>query len=318
MTATTLSRPAILTGVAVGVIAVSTSAILARVAMGEDPGVTQATTPGGAPALAVAFWRTTLGALVLAPLGWRAARRDRVRPTAQEHRRLAIAGLALGAHFAGFQAALALTTVASAVTLTTIAPIFVALGGWWLLKERSSRRTWVGMGLTIAGAVAIGAGDLTGHELGPQALLGDAAALGAAITVAGYLLIGRVARRRIPATTYSAMVFAWAGAFLLPVCLLTGTPLGGFAPLAWVAVLGIVVGPQLLGHTVFNALLSSVSATTVAIIVLSEPVGAGILAWLVLGELPAGGFWLGAPLVLAGVAVALIQRRSPAVAPPPG
>lgn len=318
MTTAPLSRATVLAGVAIGILAVSTSAILARIAMGDDPGVTQATTPGGAPALAVAFWRTSLGALVLAPLGWRAARRDRVRPTLREHRRLAIAGLALGAHFAGFQAALALTTVASAVTLTTIAPIFVALGGWWLLRERSSRRTWIGMGLTIAGAVAIGAADLTGHELGPQALLGDAAALGAAVTVAGYLLIGRVARRRIPATTYSAVVFAWAGALLLPICLLTGTPLGGFAPMVWVAVLGIVVGPQLLGHTVFNALLSSVSATTVAIVVLAEPVGAGILAWLVLDELPTGGFWLGAPLVLAGVAIALTQRRSAAVAPPPG
>lgn len=313
---TRLSRPAVLTGVIVGVLAVSTAAILARIAMGEDPGVTEATTPGGAPALAVAFWRTTLGAVILAPIGWRAARRQQVRPTASEHRWLALSGLALGAHFAGFQAALALTTVASAVTLTTMAPIFVALGGWWLLRERSTGRTWVGMALTIVGAVAIGAADLTGHTLGPQALLGDAAALSAALTVAGYLLIGRVARRRIPATTYSAIVFAWAGAILLPVCLLTGTAIGGFAPLTWAAILGIVLGPQLLGHTVFNALLSSVSATTVAIVVLAEPVGAGILAWLVLGELPAGGFWLGAPLVLIGVAVALVQRRRPPVPSP--
>lgn len=318
MTTAPLSRPVVLTGVIVGIIAVSTAAILARIAMGEDPGVTQATTPGGAPALAVAFWRTTLGAAVLAPIGWRAARRSQVRPTVREHRRLAVAGLALGAHFAGFQGALALTTVASAVTLTTIAPIFVALGGWLLLRERSTRRTWIGMGLTIIGAIAIGGGDLTGHVLGAQALLGDAAALGAAIMIAGYLLIGRVARRRIPATTYSAIVFAWAGAVLLPVCLLTGTSLGGFAPVTWLAMLGIVVGPQLLGHTVFNALLSSVSATTVSIVVLAEPVGAGILAWLILGELPVGWFWLGAPLVLIGVAIALAQRRSSPVPPPPG
>lgn len=318
MTTAPLSRPVVLTGVIVGIIAVSTAAILARVAMGEDPGVTQATTPGGAPALAVAFWRTTLGAAVLAPIGWRAARRSQVRPTVREHRRLAVAGLALGVHFAGFQGALALTTVASAVTLTTIAPIFVALGGWLLLRERSTRRTWIGMGLTIVGAIAIGGGDLTGHALGAQALLGDVAALSAAVMIAGYLLIGRVSRRRLPATTYSAIVFAWAGAVLLPVCLLTGTPLGGFAPVAWAAMLGIVVGPQLLGHTVFNALLSSVSATTVSIVVLAEPVGAGILAWLILGELPVGWFWLGAPLVLIGVAIALAQRRSSPVPPPPG
>ncbi len=315
-----LSRPVILSGIVVGVLAVSTSAILARLAMGEDPGVASAADPGDATALAVAFWRTTLGALVLAPLGLRAARRDRVRPTAREHRLLALAGLALGAHFAGFQGALALTTVASAVTLTTISPIFVAVGGWWFLRERASRRTWVGMVLTIAGALVIGAGDLTAGDLGRDALLGDAAALGAAVGIAGYLLIGRRARRHIPATTYSAIVFGWASVVLLLACLAVGAPLGGFGSLAWLAILGIVVGPQLLGHTVFNALLSSVSAATVAIVVLAEPVGAGILAWVVLDELPATGFWIGAPLVLAGVAAALWPQRppgaSPAAAPP--
>lgn len=315
---TVLPRPAIITGVIVGALAVSTSAILARIAMGDDPGITTAAAPGDAPALAVAFWRTTLGALALAPLGWRAAHRHQAAPTRREHRLLALSGLALALHFAGFQGALALTTVASAVTLTTISPIFVAIGGWWLLHEPTERRTWIGMAATIVGAAAIGAADLAAADLGIRALIGDGMALGAAIAVTGYLLVGRVARRRLPATTYSAIVFAWAGVFLLPLCLLTGTPVTGFAPSAWLAIVGIVVGAQLLGHTVFNALLSSVSATTVAIVVLTEPVGAGVLAWLVLGELPADAFWFGAPLVLAGVAIALTGRRGHPTPPPPG
>ncbi len=315
---TTLPRPAIIAGVIVGALAVSTSAILARLAMGDEPGITAAATPADAPALAVAFWRTTMGAVLLAPVGWRAARRAQVRPTRQEHRWLALSGLALSLHFIGFQGALALTTVASAVTLTTMSPIFVALAGWWFLREPTDRRTWVGMALTIVGAVGIGAADLADLELGGRALLGDGLALGAAIAVTGYLLIGRVARRRIPATTYSAIVFAWAGVLLLPVCLATGTPLVGFAPTTWLALVGIVVGAQLLGHTVFNALLSSVSATTVAIVVLTEPVGAGILAWVLLDELPAGWFWAGAPLVLLGVVIALAGRRPRPAPPPPG
>jgi drug/metabolite transporter (DMT)-like permease len=49
--------------------------------------------------------------------------------------------------------------------------------------------------------------------------------------------------------------------------------------------------------------------------VLAEPVGAAVLAWLLLGELPAGAFVIGAPLVLAGVAMAVIRGR--AVAAPP-
>jgi drug/metabolite transporter (DMT)-like permease len=304
-----LPRSAVVTGLIVGAIAVSTSAILARIAMGDDPAVAAAV-DGAAPALGVAFWRVALGALVLAPLALRAQRRGGRRLTPQRHRQLAFSGAVLGLHFALFQGALALTTLASAVTLVTMSPIFVALGGWWWLREPTDRRTWVGMSVTILGAVTIGLADLTALDLGPRALLGDAMAFGGALAVTGYLLIGRVARRDVAGVTYSSIVFGWAAAVLLPLCLLTGTPLAGYRPGVWVAIAGIVIGPQLLGHTVFNALLSTVPATVVSIVVLSEPVGAGVLAWLLLGEVPAGWFLVGAPLVLTGVAVATVRRRT--------
>jgi drug/metabolite transporter (DMT)-like permease len=304
-----LSRPTVVTGLVVGALAVSTSAILARIAMGDDPAVASSV-DGAAPALGVAFWRTALGCLALVPLAIRAQRRGGARLTPQRHRQLAFSGTVLGLHFALFQGALALTTVASAVTLVTMSPIFVALGGWWWLREPTDRRTWVGMGLTILGAVTIGVADLASIDLGPRALLGDAMAFAGALAVTGYLLIGRLARRDVAGATYSSIVFGWAAITLLPLCLVTSAPLGGYRPLVWLAVAGIVVGPQLLGHTVFNALLSTVPATVVSIVVLSEPVGAGVLAWLVLDEAPAGWFFAGAPLVLAGVAVATVRRRS--------
>jgi drug/metabolite transporter (DMT)-like permease len=302
-----LPRPAVLLGLLIGAVAVSTSAILARIAMGEDAGVVSASA-GAAPALAVAFWRTALGALALSPMAVRAQRHARPL-TAVRRRQLLGSGLSLALHFALFQGALALTTVASAVTLVTMSPVFVALGGWWVLKERTTRRTLFGMGLTMVGAVVIGVGDAAAIDLGPQALLGDAMAFGGAVAITGYLLVGRVARRDVPATVYSCAVYAWAAAALLLVCLGLGVPLVGYSATTWLALLGIVVGPQLLGHTVFNTLLSSVPATVVSIVVLSEPVGAGLLAWLVLDELPAGAFAVGAPLVLVGVAVATARRR---------
>lgn len=306
----TLPRPAVITGLLVGVIAISISAILSRFAMGADPEILTATA-GAAPALSVAFWRCALGALALAPMGWRAQARNGTPLTRRRHQQLAASGLALGLHFGLFQGALALTTVASAVTLATMSPIFVALGGWWLLKEPSDRRTWIGMVVTIVGAVTVGVADMTAIELGFRALIGDLMAFGSALAVTAYLLIGRVARRNTPATTYSAIVFGWAALGLLVVALLTGTTLVGFDVATWLAIVGIVIGPQLLGHSVFNALLSTIPATTVSIVVLSEPVGAGILAWWLLGELPSSLFAIGAPLVLVGVAIATARRRPP-------
>jgi drug/metabolite transporter (DMT)-like permease len=306
----TLPRSAVITGLVVGIIAVSVSAILSRFAMGEDPEILTASA-GAAPALAVAFWRCALSALVLAPLGWRAQARHGTPLTRRRHQQLAASGLAIGLHFGLFQGALALTTVASAVTLATMSPIFVALGGWWLLNEPSDRRTWTGMALTIVGAVTIGLADVSAIDLGVRALIGDLMAFGSALAITGYLLLGRVARRSTPATTYSAIVFGWAALGLLIVSLATGTTLTGFDGGTWLAIVGIVVGPQLLGHTVFNALLSTIPATTVSIVVLSEPVGAGLLAWLLLAELPSPLFAIGAPLVLIGVGIATARRRPP-------
>lgn len=281
--------------------AVSFSAILVRVALGPDPALSMA--------LAIAFWRTLGGAVALGPFALRHRRRAADALSATRRRQLAASGGFLAAHFALFLGSLALTTVASSVTLTTMSPLFVALGGWRFLGEPTARRTWIGMGITTSGAVIIGLADANAIELGPRALLGDVMAFGAAIAVTGYLLIGRVTRRDVHAVTYSATVYAWSALALLPVCLAVGAPLWGYDAITWLAIAGIVVGPQLLGHTVFNTLLSSVSATVVSIVVLAEPVGATVLAWLLLSELPAPLFWLGAPFVLVGVYIATTRSR---------
>lgn len=294
-----LPRPAIYGGLVVGVLAVSTSAILAAVIIGDPPILRLA--------LAAAFWRCFGGAVSLAPFGWRARRRHPVdRRTV---RLLAISGVFLAVHFALFLGSLAFTTVASSTTLATMSPVFVALGGMWFLDEHPDRRTWIGMGLTMAGAIAIGLADAGQLALGPRALLGDLMAFASAVAVTGYLLIGRRTRGTTHASIYSGIVYASASTVLLVVCLAAGAPLWGYTATQWWALAGLVVGPQLLGHTVFNTLMSSVRATVVSIAVLAEPVVATVLAWWLLSQLPAPLFFAAAPLVLVGVALAVVRPR---------
>ncbi len=282
-------------GLVVGLVAVSFAPILARYAMGSPPVLLLA--------LGVAFWRTAGGAAVLGPFALRARRRRGPLP-AGRHRQLFVSGAFLAVHFGLFLASLALTTVASASTLATTSPLFVAAGSHLLLDERTSVRTWVGMALSITGAVVVVLGDTAAVRLGARALLGDLLAFGSAVAICGYLLIGRRVRGDVAASTYSAVVYGVAAAALVVVNLAVGTPLLGYDPTQWLAIVGIVVGPQLLGHTVFNTLLSSVSATVVSVVIVAEPVGATLLAWLLFDELPAPLFWLGGPLVLVGVILA--------------
>jgi drug/metabolite transporter (DMT)-like permease len=300
-------RALVATGIAVGIVAISTSPILVRVAH--------------VPALALAFWRCLAGALLLAPFALRWARRAalwaaRGGPRAAGPRgpdsRLAavsrrdlgllvLSGACLALHFSLWNASLARTTIASSTVLVACSPLFVGLLSGPLLGEPPSRLGWAGIGLTIAGAAVIAMGDAGAVDLGPRALLGDAMAFGGAAAIGGYFLIGRSVRRRLPASAYAASVYGVAAALLLPACLLSGAALVGYPGRSWLAIGGVVAGPQLLGHTVFNALLATLTADTVAVIGLTEPVGATLLAWLVFQELPTAWFWPGAVVVLAGV-----------------
>jgi drug/metabolite transporter (DMT)-like permease len=285
------SRSSIFLWMTVGVLAISTSPILIRVA--------------AMPALALAFWRCLAGAAVLAPF---APRRQVGWLDRAELARLAASGVFLAAHFALWNASLGLTTVAAATTLVSCAPLFVGLGSVFL-GESPSGRAWAGIVLATAGAVVIGAGDAAGFGGGTDALWGDVLAFAGAVAMAAYLLLGRVARRRLPVSTYAASVYGVAAVVLLPACLLTGASLGGYEATAWLALAGVVVGPQLLGHTVFNSLLASVSASLVAVVMLLEPVIATVLAWWLFGELPGPSLWAGAPMVLAGVWLATTGSR---------
>lgn len=291
-----LGPVAVVAGLVVGVLAVSTAAVLIRVAH--------------APSMALAFWRCAGGAVALAPFALAASRRaGRPALTGVQHAQLSAAGVFLALHFGLWIPSLSYTTVGSSAVLVTLSPLFVGAGTALFLAEPPSRRTWMGIGLAVAGAVTIVGADLTGVELGRRALLGDALALGGAVMIAGYLVIGRSARRRLPVTVYAAYVYGVAATVLLVVCVASGTDLGGYAAGTWLAIAGLVVGPQLLGHTVFNTLLSTLTATVVAVAVIAEPVGATVLAWVVLAELPATGFWIGAPLVLTGVYLAATSGR---------
>jgi len=286
-----LRGPVVPAGLLVGIVAISTSPVLVRL--------------GHLPALALAFWRCFAGALLLAPFAWW-PRRRRPLLARREAVQVLASGAFLAVHFALFNASLSLTTVASSAVLVSSSPLFVGLGAA-LTGEPPSRRAWLGILLATAGAAVIGLGDVGAIDLGPRALLGDAMAFGGAAAFAGYLLLGRSVRRQLPVAAYAASVYGTAALLLLPACLATGAALGGYPSRSWLVLAGVVAGPQLLGHTVFNGLLATVGATVVAVVTLTEPVGASALAWLLFAELPPVWLFVGAPPVLAGVWLAATE-----------
>ncbi|MGC9333027.1 MAG: DMT family transporter [Anaerolineae bacterium] len=285
-----ISRVRLLFSLAVGVVAVSFAAILIRFAQAA-----------GMPTLPIAAWRLTLASAVLLPYAWFTRRAEMRQLVRHEWILLALSGVFLGLHFATWIGSLGLTSVASSVVLVSMGPVFVGLGSWLFLRERPSSLLALGIVLAAAGSLLISWGDL---GQGQDHLLGDLLALTGAIMVAGYLMIGRKVRGHLSLATYIALVYGVAMLTLLAIVLVSGQPMVGYSPVAYAWVLALALGPQIVGHSTLNWALRYLSATFVAIITLTEPIGSGILAYVLLGEPITWSTGLGGALVLAGIYIA--------------
>ena len=290
-------RPRVaLLALTVAVFSVSWAAILIRLA--------------GAAPLAIAFWRLALATLILAPVaGWQRARQRRaIRSSSRRASPVLViaAGTLLAGHFVLWIMSLFLTSVASSVMLVTTQPVFAALIAGPLLGERTGARTWAAIGLSLAGAAVITAGDLS---LSAGAMLGDLLAVTAAAAAAVYLVLGRRARHGGPLPIYLFSVNGVATAVLLLLCLGSDTPLGGYAWITWALLLALAVGPHLVGHGFLNLAVRHLPAPAVNLALLGEPILSSIYAAWLFGEVPPPWFYLGGLLVSGGLIVEFGPRR---------
>ena len=279
----------------VAVVAVSLAAIFIRLA--------------DAPGVVVAWWRMAIAALVLAPVALRALRRTpltraTVLPTAA-------AGVLLGVHFATWISSLSYTSVAASVALVSTTPLWVALLSWAFLKQVPTLTVLMGVLLAVAGGAVIGFGDALGTTASaPAPLLGDALALVGAMAVAGYLLLGRVAQRRgLSIDAYAGVAYAVAAFVLLPMPWLVGASYVAYPPATFVWVVALALVPQLIGHTGINYAMRHLDPTRVATATLLEPIGAGLLAFLVFAEVPSTFTLIGAAALLIGVVLTVRNAR---------
>ncbi|HEU5109479.1 MAG TPA: DMT family transporter, partial [Micromonosporaceae bacterium] len=105
---------------------------------------------------------------------------------------------------------------------------------------------------------------------------------------------------------YTWICYGTCAVLLLGVCLVARVDLAGYDRRTWAAILALVAGAQLLGHSMFNYALRRVTATTVSVLILLEVVGATLLAWAWLGQTPRPGSWPGLILLVGGVAVVVL------------
>lgn len=259
------------------------------------------------PALAIAFWRNGLAAVVL---GAYAVRGHRAELLALPRRALLLAtgaGVLLAAHFAAWIPSLAYTSVASSTALVTMqagwTAVFARLAG-----HPVSRRVWCGLVLALLGVLLVTGVDVS---LSGRALTGDLLALLGGIFSGAYVVVGSVVRRTVSTTAYTVLAYGVAAALLLLVCLAAGRPLTGYAGADWARIIALTLAAQLLGHSVFNRVLSTVSPTLVSLAILLEVPGAAVIAAVWLGQVPPLGAIPAVALILVGIAITVTGAGGP-------
>jgi drug/metabolite transporter (DMT)-like permease len=274
--------------VSLAVLAISFAAILIRLAE--------------APPLAISFWRNAFGTLFLLPF---LVRQNSNFPTGRSRVGAIVAGLALSVHFGFWITSLEFTSVASSVVLVCTQPIFVTLLAWFFLRERISRTAFAGIIVAIIGTFLIG----SDYQFGPEAFMGNMLALAGAVAIAVYVLIGRWIRSDgTGLVPYTILVYGSAALSLLIVCLLMKIQLFGFSWATWLCLFLITLGPQLMGHTVFNWALRYVKAPILSGTILLEPVLSTALAWAILHEVPPAASIGGGFIILLGLGLVLRGR----------
>lgn len=263
-----------------------------------------------APSSVAAFYRVLFTTLPLLPVAlWRYS--DHFgRITPRDLLFATLSGLALAFHFAAWFESLAWTSVAASVTLVQAQPIFVALGAWLLLRERVTPRMTAGIVIAVTGMTVMSLGDFLGGVLvGPRPLYGNALALFGALMAAGYVLAGRSLRQRVALVPYVVVVYSVCTVTLLGIVAAQGHPITGYPGREWAIFVGLAVGPGLFGHTVINWVLGYIDSSVVSVSLLGEPVGATILAFVLLAELPTQFTILGGIVVLVGIYLTVIENE---------
>ncbi len=253
------------------------------------------------PITTLIFWRNLGGALLTVPF----ALRHRQWREKTGLLWSAGAGVLLALHFICFFLAMRWTSVAAGTAMVALQPIFAAIFVKFLGGHIPSR-AWLGMTVSFAGVLLVSGVDL---HISLKSFQGDIAALVSAALAALYMMAGSKAQERLETTTYTSICYLVCALTVLPMALISQTKLWNFAARDWWILAGLILGAQILGHTMFNSTLKRVSPAIVSLIIFFEVPVSSLLALWWLNQSPALGVIPGIALILVGCGLVVLRTR---------
>jgi len=225
---------------------------------------------------------------------------------------LALAGAAFALDLAFWHYGIALTSVAKATVLSNLTPVIVTGVAWLVFRERIRPLFLAAVVLAVGGASFMSLARDPGLS-GVNPPLGDAFSAMTAVWYALYFL----AVQRARTTSGAGQVMFWSSLTATPLLLVAALMLGErLFPVTiggWAACVGLGV-MHATGQGAIAWALGRLPASVTSVVVLVQPVVAGVLGWILFAEVLGPGQLAGAIIALTGVILAQAAAR-PRTAP---
>jgi drug/metabolite transporter (DMT)-like permease len=252
-----------------------------------------------------AVFRCAYAVPLLAVLAVRESRLYGPRP-ARDHWIGIGAGVLFSADLITWHHSIANVGAGLATVLGNLQVVLVAFAAWAILGERPERRIIVAVPVVFTGAVMI-SGVLESGGYGRDPVLGTIFGLTTTVAYAAFILVLRQVNRDLrrpagpllDATAAAVVVSAVAGAIVGDVDLVPSWPSH-----AWLALLALT--SQVIGWLLISVSLPRLPAALTSVLLLVQPIGAIVLAVLILSEEPSALQLGGTAVILAGICIATL------------
>ena len=255
---------------------------------------------------ALTMARFAIGIAVLATVS--AARRQLQAPRMRDLPWLALLGF-LGITFHQWLQATGLQTASATVTSWIVAtiPVFVALLGWLVLRERLGWWRVAGIALAAVGvSIVVSDGNLGGLLTGTTGTPGDVLIAISAVNWAVFTILSKRFMQHgdsLRPVTMMLYVMGFGWAFSLAWLGVAG---GGQAILrlsasGWWAMAFLGIGCSGLAYLFWYDALDRIDATQAGVFLYFEPLATAAIAWPLLGEPVSWAMAVGGAAILAGV-----------------
>jgi len=208
-----------------------------------------------------------------------------------------IGGVFLSTSFVGYIFAMTETTIANVVFIISSQTLFLAVFGYFFLKEKISLRSFIAIILAVSGVIL-----MVGDSISGGSLIGNLAALLIPINFSILIIIIRKHPDldMLPAIFYSGVLSAIYGFILSESLTISHKDLG----------LSFLLGvPQLAFGFIFVTIGSrTTSAATVGLLMLTESVFGPIWGWLFFNEMPPTSVFIAGAMIITAVVIRSLEK----------